>query len=120
MTTRIEEYELKKRAQQESEQWAAMMGKEYHGGRGGHGKLVKLLIMKGAQSPEIYYQESNGSKNYHEIPDDLIAHLETAIKNNFVFLLDRALELQSEELKRIAGLAVIEHKELLAAAGIVV
>jgi hypothetical protein len=49
-----------------------MIGQRYAGGGGGDGRFHS--------SKEIYFQESNGSNNYHEMPTGLESLYDRAIK----------------------------------------
>lgn len=114
----IDKYVDLQSALRDSNHWVSMLGKRYSGGGGGIGALHSLSLNKGEASPTLYYQESNGSTNYHRMPVELSKHLESAIKSKFTELIADALKLQEKELKKCANAAVEEHKRLLESAGI--
>lgn len=119
METMIRQYQGAKREHDECAEWAALIGKKYCGGGGGIGDLRSLSLMSGEAAPTVYYQVSDGAKNYHTMPDALAPHLEAAIKARFSALLADAMERQKAALKQAAEAALKEHGELLKAAGIV-
>lgn len=118
----IDRYNGAKREQRECQSWAAMLGKTYYGGTRGQGERGELrslhLAMRGDDAPTIYYQESDGAKNYHTMPAALAPHLEAAIKARFAELLKDALERQKAAVKAVAAEAVKEHARLIKEAGL--
>ncbi len=66
---KFETYQQIKAANKVSKDWAEMLGKPYHGGGGGTGKIIYLTLCRGEmKSPTICYQYSNGAQNYHACP----------------------------------------------------
>lgn len=120
METRIQQYEKAKNEFDKCSAWAALVGKPYIGGGGGVGELKSLHLKTDELGPTIYYQHSDGAKNYHPMPNALAQHLVEAIKARFSELLADALERQKAALKESAKSAVEEHSELMKAAGIFV
>ena len=116
MATAIEKYNAAKADHGECAGWANLIGSAYHGGVGRIGTLHSIRIASGEAAPTIYHQHSDGAKNYHAMPESLRPHLEAAIKRRIVELLADALSRQKAELR--AALAVKEHAEMMAAAGI--
>ena len=89
---KFETYQQIKAANKVSKDWAEMLGKPYHGGGGGTGKIVYLTLGRGEmKSPTICYQYSNGAQNYHACPTVLIPTLEQVIRDEFPNLLKKAL-----------------------------
>lgn len=101
-----------------SASWASLLGQRYSGGGGGTGHLVSVKLLGGEAAPTIYHQYSDGAKNYHQCPADLIPHLQDAIKARFPEILADALERQAAELQKLAKSAVAEHAALMAEAGL--
>ena len=113
---KFEAYQDAKRQQGYSTSWAGMLGKPYHGGGGGVGKLVYLNLSDlDMKTPTIYFQYSNGDKNYHECPRSLLPYLDAAIRDSFSALLATALQKQEADLKAAAAAALVERNELEAA-----
>ena len=110
---KFETYQQIKAANKVSKDWAEMLGKPYHGGGGGTGKIVYLTLGRGEmKSPTIHYQYSNGAQNYHACPTVLIPTLEQVIRDEFPNLLKKALLRQEELLQEAAKEALLERAEL--------
>ena len=118
MTTAIDEYKLLKQAVQDSAKWAAMLGKQYHGGNRRFGYLQSLSLGTGKDIPTIYYQENDGAEWVHKMPASLSKYLESAIIERFEEIVAEALKNQEKDLDDCANRAVIAHQKLLEAAGI--
>jgi hypothetical protein len=116
-TDKINEYARTARAVKESAQWAALYGKHYHGGGGGFG-YVDACHLNPIDSIILYYQETDGAKNYHHIPLELRPFVEQAIMHHFPEVLKAALALQRVELRAAALAAKAEYTALLKDAGI--
>lgn len=114
---KFETYRDAKKERDYSVAWAEMLGKQYHGGGGGIGKLVHMkLSTQEMSTPTIYYQHNNGDKNYHECPRALLPHLDAAICDAFPMLLANALAKFDESVKAAAVAALAERDELERAA----
>ena len=110
---KFETYQQIKAANKVSKDWAEMLGKPYHGGGGGTGKIVYLTLCRGEmKSPTICYQYSNGDQNYHACPSVFIPTLEQVIQDEFPALLKKALLRQEELLQEAAKEALLERAEL--------
>lgn len=113
---KFEAYQEAKRQQGYSTSWAEMLGQTYRGGGGGVGKLVYLNLSNlEMKTPTIYFQYSNGDKNYHECPRSLLPYLDAAIRDSFGALLADALQKQKADLTAAAAAALAERNELEAA-----
>lgn len=114
---KVDEYINIKQQQTECKRWASKLGKVYYGGTGGkgeHGQLISLTLAQGhMKSPTIYYQEHDGSNNYHPCPDHLIKYIEASIRDNFSSILSDALSRQDADVKQLSNEAVEEYKSLL-------
>ena len=111
--TAIEQSKKYADEQHRAARWMAMLGQEYHGGGGGIGKVKSVRM-----SAEIYFQESNGSQNYHEIPDALRVAMQTVIHKNFDALVLRATTLMKDTSRELALKSTAEYADLLREAGI--
>ncbi len=98
-----------------SEAWFNLLGKP---GASGFGVFHSIMVAGGTSAPSIYYQENEGSQNYHLMPRELIPYLEEAIKEQFGPLIATALRMQNKATVEAARAAVLEHRELMAAAGV--
>jgi len=87
--------------------WIAMIGKPYSGGGGGIGGLHGVSV-----KPDIYYQESNRSKTYHDCPQCLAEELGNVVKRRFPELLAEAMEAMAVTEKRIGQEALAEMQAL--------
>lgn len=96
-----------------AEYWASMLGKEYHGGGGGHGYIASLTV-----AAEIYFQYSDGATNYHALDKGMAHALAKEIKQRAPELISAALTAMREESQALAKKAAKEHADLLKAAGI--
>jgi len=106
----IEKFNQFKNELNNAKRWQAMFGKPYSGGGGGVGRIASAEIAK----IEIYYQESNGSKNYHGIPSDSARkYISEAAKVLGHQIINKAIELMHEELKALAEQAKSEAIEVL-------
>ena len=99
---KVEEYRAAKRALREAEQVADLIGKEYHGGGGGIGKIHSLSI-----AMEVYHQEYNGATNYHRAKS-----LDSAMSAVARAIAPKLIADAIERLKAdVAILAKAAHKE---------
>ena len=110
----IDKYKAQVALQYEAKRWAGMLGKKYTGGGGGTGELLSFKSLKAV----LYYQESDGSKNYHEAPDALLAAIDAEIKHNFPVILESALMAIEGRRMELAREAAKEHADLMQAAGL--
>lgn len=112
--SKIDEYRSKQVAISRAKKWAGLIGKEYHGGGGGLGKLTGLTV-----KATVYHQERDGATNYHDAPDDLRFAIEREIRFRFMEILEGALSAMDTQSNALAKLAHAEHAELMRAAGLV-
>lgn len=110
----ITNYHRFRTLKEQSKEWYEMLGKPYHGGGGGTGKVTSLELSK----CEIYFQSHNGAQNYHSIPPDFKKYIEKAIIKNFTTILKDAEQMQEEDFKKVAEQAVGEAKSILQSAGV--
>ena len=90
--------------------WASLIGKEYHGGGGGLGDVVKASCKL-----TIYFQASNGSTNYHDVPAGQ-EFIDEALKRMSGAVVGRAIQLAEENLKELAKAAAAEANAVIEAA----
>lgn len=109
----IEDFGKIKRSVSESKRWANMLGKQYRGGGGGVGCLRSIKL-----SCELYYQEYDSAKNYHESDPALNDYIARIVSHTFPAILKSAIDAMERDLMIAAGKAQKEHAELMAAAGI--
>jgi hypothetical protein len=109
----IENFRKHQDDQMRAKQWAGLIGKIYGGGGGGTGRLSTLSV-----TAQVYHQERDGAKNYHDLPDALRFELQAAIVNNFDGLLAEALAAMESKRSHLAAEAVAEHAELMREAGL--
>ena len=114
MPSKIEQYNAAKIDQSRCLSWSSLIGSPYRGGGGGVGTLQPLKL------PDfvVYHQYSDGDKNYHVMPAALEKHLEAVIKERFSELLADALTRQDVALMLSAAEALVEHDDLMRAAGL--
>lgn len=93
--------------------WKSMIGKTFSGGGGGTGYVSGVET-----NITIYFQERDGSKNYHEIPAPLEFALRQVIKENAHQLLGKAIKRMEADRDEAAEAAVKEHAELMREAGL--
>lgn len=110
---RIERYNEIKMKVKEAKEWASMLGKAYKGGGGGIGKLHSIGV-----DAKIYYQESNGDTNYHQMPSIIKSFMEDIIKDQFDELLQKAISNMEQSVKEEARSCVDEYKKYMLEAGI--
>jgi len=89
--------------------WHNLIGKHYKGGGGGEGKISKFISKP---LVEVYYQEYDGAKNYHEMPPQLAPYLDITVYQELPRLLPRAINLYEDNLRKIALAAQAEYKEI--------
>lgn len=113
MDQAINKFARAKSALAEALEWEEMLGKRFAGGGGGTGYISGVET-----NVTIYFQERDGSKNYHEIPDALEFALRQVIKENARQLLGQALRKMEDARDEAAEAAVAEHAALLREAGL--
>mgnify|MGYP000275859375 CR=1 FL=1 len=114
MSDRVKAFETANKAKRDTDRWLNMIGREYHGGGGGVGKLHSVAI----QSVEVYFQEYNGATNYHGVPSTFIPFIESAFKLYSDKIFETARLLQAEHVQNLAKQAAEEHQMLMEAAGL--
>lgn len=120
--SKIDDYQIAKNGHDVCAAWASMLGKTYYGGTSGKGAPGRLSYLKLSTAdlciPTIYYQYSDGAKNYHECPRELLPYLEAQITIRFEEILAAALAVQKKQLEGLAGAALAEHRALMESAGL--
>ena len=111
----LDMYQKIKNEESRATLWAEKLGKIYHGGGGGVGELVTVKIA----NIEIYFQAYDGAMNYFEAPEPFKNYLEKSIIINSAILVDAALSLLREDLRKSAEAALDTHSELLKSSGLV-
>ena len=96
--------------------WYSMAGAVYYGGTSGRGELGS--VVSATASFTIYYQHSDGSKNYHESPDALNFALAKVLKRRHRDLIEEAIRDLVQAAKAAAEEAVAEHAALMKEAGL--
>lgn len=114
--SKLEDFKAAKARQDEAQVWAEMLGKAYTGGGGGVGEIRTVAL--GNPGAVIYYQRTNGSQNYWNMPQVLNEHLEAAIKDAFPKLLKSAMDRMAGATRDAAAEAEAEYAELRRAAGL--
>lgn len=109
----ITNYHRFRALKEQSKEWYEMLGKPYHGGGGGTGKVTSVEF-----KCEIYFQSHNGAQNYHSIPPEFKKYIEKAIIKNFALIIKDAEQMQEEDFKKVAEQAVGEAKSILQSAGV--
>ena len=108
MAAAVDALNKQKREIQHAEYWMRMIGAPYKGGGGGTGKIHALTV-----DAKVYYQEYNGSNNYHDMPTGLRVALATVILNRSNELLVAAMELMATQKRDLAGTAKQEYESLM-------
>ena len=81
---KFETYQQIKAANKVSKDWAEMLGKPYHGGGGGTGKIVHLTLGRGEmKSPTILLPVFQRRPKLPRLPTVLIPTLEQVIQDEF-------------------------------------
>lgn len=111
--SKLDEYRKFQGEMQYAAHWAAMLGKRYHGGGGGIGKLTRVIV-----KPELYFQHSDGATNYHEAPEGLCRFLAAEITKDFPRLLANAQAAMDAQKAEMAAAATEEHAKLMKDAGL--
>lgn len=109
----IEKFTAYTDEQRRSIRWLSMLGKEYNGGGGGIGRVCRVAL-----KAEIYFQDYDGSQNYHEMPSALVDAMQMAIIKNFGVLAMEAQTIIDETARELALKSVSEYASLLASAGL--
>lgn len=89
--------------------WAGKIGRKYHGGGGGVGKVTNALF-----KATIYHQPSDGDTNYHESETAFADALNEAAKELAPQIIARAMALLENKVRDAAMAAEKEAKEVLA------
>ena len=106
-----DQYLAASRALGELRQWANMLGAEYHGGGGGVGDVAKSSTC----SLTLYYQESNGSRNYHEAPRSADRWIALGFLDVAPHVIGKALLHAEREVAQLAASAAKEATAVLEA-----
>jgi len=114
--SKIEEFKAAKYDLGQANIWSEKIGKKYYGGTSGKGELGG--IVSGKASLTVYYQHSDGDKNYHESPNGFNNALVEIIKRHQSTLIKEAIELLSIKSQQAALAATKEHADLMEAAGL--
>ena len=112
MTNEIETYKKAKADLATAKEWAGKIGKRYEGGGGGEGYLHACSV-----GATIYFQQSNGSMNYHNAPPEMCLALARALSGS-EGIIDRAIEIMQARVDELAQKAVKAHTALMEEAGL--
>jgi len=115
MPTKIEEYNKFKGVVLDAERWLSMVGKTYHGGGGGVGRICS---MQSDCMPKIYFQEYDGANNYHSAGDVVDSFVNKEVEKMGEDLVRKAIAAMRERLSELAVEAADEYKQLMAEAGL--
>ena len=110
--TEVEIYQKLKNDLWQIKDWWNMYGLDYSGGIGGIGDIRSVNV-----SATIYYQESNGSKNYHESPK-LFNETFGKILQKHPELFREAIKVLEKQLQEQAEKARQEHEQIMKDAGL--
>jgi hypothetical protein len=111
----MEEYEKWSGELHRVKQWLSMDNKPYHGGGGGTGRAVKCEI----SAVEIYFQASDGARNYHDADKSFLSALSDVVLEDFTELAAKAVSKIETKFRESANAAVIELEKLMKDAGII-
>lgn len=111
---KIQEYIAKKSELSKFNQWRSMIGKKYSGGGGGVGKVHSVSLNK----IEVYYQERDGSTNYHELEKSALRAVEKVIVEHINMIIGEAYQFKEKELKEFAAEALAEVEQIKKDAGL--
>lgn len=111
----INAYKAAKNDLRIAKEWVAMLGKSFAGGGGGEGKLHSLEL-----KAKIYYQEYNGSQNYHNADVSFACELAEAVKAHFDLIVEHALERMERRVRCAAVAAQKEHAALMEETGLLI
>ena len=108
--SKFDDYRAEKSRLDQAIRWAKLIGKPYNGGGGGVGYLYKATA-----SMEIYHQEYNGSKNYHESNEifGLNGYLSEAVQQLGNSVIDVALKMWANRVSELAAQAKVEYDALV-------
>lgn len=94
----LETYQQAKRELQQFNAWASLIGKEYFGGTRGKGCEYGSVV-SATGSLTIYYQESDGAKNYHDSSQKVNGHIAKAMIEHQAAILASVRRQLEEELQ---------------------
>ena len=114
--SKFDEYKKAKACAEQARAWYSLLGKKYYGGTRGQGELGRIVSTEA--SITIYYQHSDGDKNYHQSPEALNRELAAVLKRRQKELVEEALAALEANEKSAARQAAEEYQGLLAAAGV--
>jgi len=110
--TEVEIYKNLKDELWKIKDWWNMYGLHYSGGNGGVGEIRSVEV-----SATIYYQQSNGSKNYHE-SSGLFNKTFGKILQKHPELFKETIEVLEKQLQEQAGKARVEHEQIMRDSGL--
>lgn len=109
----FDDYKRMKSNANQARGWLSMIGKVYSGGGRGMGDLRSVKV-----GATIYFQETDGAKNYHESPEPFNLALAKVVKRNWSSLVSEALTDMDGEVEESKKLATSEYRQLLDEEGI--
>lgn len=104
----IDKYTDANRRLNQFDAWASMIGMRYEGGGGGTGDVVNAN-----GSLEIYFQEYNGSQNYHDLDKEFKGELSEAMKKYSRELISSIRHDLERQLSEAKSAAEVLAKEIL-------
>ena len=110
----IERFNEKKRQLGYAKALVSLIGKEYHGGGGGIGKVVRATA-----SICVYHQYSNGDTNYHDSDGAFNTYLANSLIKNQGKIIGDAIAAFEADCQALAAEALKDHEQLMADAGLV-
>ena len=110
MTNNINHFQNQKTLIKKAKEWFDLYLKEYFGGGGGVGTFKNISF-----NCEIYYQESDGSPNYHKPEKEFKSYLDLASSSYATRIIEMAIKLAEEDQKKKAIAAKQEAEEVLKA-----
>ena len=110
----IERFNEKKRHLKYAQALVSLIGKPYHGGGGGIGRIAGATA-----SICVYYQYSNGDTNYHDSEPEFNSYLASSLIKNQGKIIEDALAAFEADCQALASEALKEHEQLMALAGLI-
>lgn len=107
--SKIDTYLKEKEKFNRAIRWKSLIGSKFGGGGGGVGYVIKAIT-----TMEIYHQEYNGAKNYHESIeiDGLSDFLNEATRGHSGAIIETALNLWRTKINELAAEAKAEYESI--------
>lgn len=112
MSEAVNKLELMRLVEREAKQWKQKVGTPYRGGGGGAGKIMPCQF-----SVEVYYQETDGAKNYHGLPDMLRRCVSEEIDSRITELIEAGERRLAEKKREAMEAAKAEYDKLISEMG---